>query len=61
LDSICVIQKIFPYGELNQGMKLTKNKLLETLRRKNVALIECNNPTTDKSIEGMEESLRKNH
>jgi len=32
---ICVIQKLFPYGELNQCMKLTKNKLLETLRRKN--------------------------
>ena len=31
----CVIQKLFPYGGLCQDMKLTKNKLLETLRRKN--------------------------
>ncbi len=31
----CVIRKLFPYGELNQSMKLTRNKLLETLRRKN--------------------------
>ena len=31
----CVIQKLFPYGEFIPCMKLTKTKLLETLRRKN--------------------------
>ena len=32
---MCVIRKLFPYGELISSMKLTKGKLLETLRRKN--------------------------
>ena len=31
----CVIQKLFPYGEFLPCMKLTKPKLLETIRRKN--------------------------
>ena len=31
----CVIRKLFPFDELNPCMKLTKSKLLETLRRKN--------------------------
>ena len=31
----CVIPKVFPYGELIQCMKLTKGKLMETIRRKN--------------------------
>ena len=31
----CVIPKLFPYGEFLGEMKLTKGKLLETLRRKN--------------------------
>ncbi|MCF7871804.1 hypothetical protein K9L97_02110, partial [Candidatus Woesearchaeota archaeon] len=31
----CVIPKLFPYGELNQCMKLTRGKLMETIRRKN--------------------------
>ena len=35
LFSFCVIPKLFPYGELNQSMKLTRAKLMETLRRKN--------------------------
>ena len=32
---ICVIRKLFPYGESIPCMKLTKSKLLETIRRKN--------------------------
>ena len=35
---LCVIRKLFPYGEFNPDMKLTGNKLLETLRRKNDGL-----------------------
>lgn len=35
LLALCVIPKLFPYGEFLPFMKLTKNKLLETLRRKN--------------------------
>lgn len=31
----CVIQKLFPFGEFIGCMKLTKGKLLETIRRKN--------------------------
>ena len=31
----CVIQKLFPYGEFIPDMKLTKAKLLDTIRRKN--------------------------
>ena len=31
----CVIPKLFPYGEIIQCMKLTKGKLMETIRRKN--------------------------
>jgi len=33
--SNCVIPKLFPYGEFHYGMKLTKTKLVETIRRKN--------------------------
>ena len=32
---MCVIRKLFPYGEFLQGMKLTRTKVIETLRRKN--------------------------
>ena len=32
---VCVIPKLFPYGEFLGEMKLTKGKLLEMLRRKN--------------------------
>lgn len=32
---VCVIPKLFPYDEFLPCMKLTKTKLLETLRRKN--------------------------
>ncbi len=31
----CVIPKLFPYGEFSSCMKLTKGKLMETIRRKN--------------------------
>src|SRR3989338_11299964 len=31
----CVIPKLFPYGEFLSYMKLTKHKLIETLRKKN--------------------------
>jgi len=30
-----VIQKLFPYGELSQEIKFTRNTLLEIIRRKN--------------------------
>ena len=30
-----VIPKLFPYGEFLRSMKLTRGKLIETLRRKN--------------------------
>src|SRR3989338_6626878 len=32
---LCVIPKVFPYGEFLSYMKLTKGKLIETIRRKN--------------------------
>ena len=32
---VCVIPKVFPYGEFLGCMKLTKSKILEILRRKN--------------------------
>src|SRR3989338_7171569 len=32
---VCVIHKLFPYDKLIVSMKLTRGKLLETLRRKN--------------------------
>src|SRR3989338_5407444 len=32
---ICVIQKLFPYDKFLFSMKLTKGKLIETIRRKN--------------------------
>jgi transposase InsO family protein len=32
---ICVIPKLFPYGEFYQSMKFTQGKLMETIRRKN--------------------------
>ncbi len=32
---MCVIPKLFPYGEFPNSMKLTKTKLIETIRRKN--------------------------
>ena len=32
----CFIQKLFPYGEFLPDMKLTKHKLIETLRKKNL-------------------------
>ena len=32
---MCVIPKLFPYGEFLGSMKLTKGKLMETIRRKN--------------------------
>ena len=32
---ICAIPKLFPYGEFLHRMKLTRTKLLETIRRKN--------------------------
>ena len=35
LKSECVIQKLFPYDKFPYGMKLTKGKLIETIRRKN--------------------------
>lgn len=35
MSTICVIQKLFPYGEFISSMKLTKSKIIETLRRKN--------------------------
>src|SRR3989338_1067580 len=31
----CVIPKLFPYGEFIPCMKLTRGKLMETIRRKN--------------------------
>ena len=31
----CVIPKLFPYGELFRDMKLTRGKLMDTLRKKN--------------------------
>lgn len=31
----CVIPKVFPFGEINECMKLSRRKLLEILRRKN--------------------------
>lgn len=31
----CVIQKLFPYDKNLVGMKLTRNKIIETIRRKN--------------------------
>jgi len=31
----CLIPKLFPYGELHWSMKLTRGKLMETIRRKN--------------------------
>ena len=34
-SSYCVIPKLFPYDELFGGMKLTRAKLIETIRRKN--------------------------
>ena len=34
-NKFCVIPKLFPYGEFLPYMKLTRGKLLETLRRKN--------------------------
>lgn len=37
----CVIPKLFPYGEFTPCMKLTKTKLLETLRRKNQGWTTC--------------------
>jgi hypothetical protein len=30
----CVIQKLFPYGKFLQSMKLTRGKLIETIRKK---------------------------
>jgi putative transposase len=32
---VCVIPKLFPYDEFLSGMKLTRNKLIEVIRRKN--------------------------
>ena len=32
---VCVIPKLFPYGEFLSYMKLTKGKIMETIRRKN--------------------------
>jgi putative transposase len=32
---MCVIPKLFPYGEFLESMKLTRGKLMETLRAKN--------------------------
>jgi len=32
---VCVIPKLFPFGEFPDGMKLTRGKLVETIRRKN--------------------------
>ena len=38
----CVIQKVFPYGEIIQDMKLTKGKLMETIRRKKIkTMLHC--------------------
>src|SRR3989338_9864148 len=34
-SSVCVIPKLFPFESFNWFMKLTKGKLLETIRRKN--------------------------
>src|SRR3989338_11431611 len=31
----CVIQKLFPYDKFLWDMKLTRNKLVETIRKKN--------------------------
>ena len=36
LASDCVIQKLFPYDKLIVSMKLTKNKLVETIGKKNM-------------------------